>query len=78
MDPFNPKITLIDMDEAAAVDVVVCITYRADKGLMLPDNVLDRCAHCSKQIQLRPNVPPQPMRLCLKCAVDFMGKGATQ
>jgi len=74
----DDPIKVVDEAEAATADVVVCVPYRPDEGLMLPDNVLDCCAHCAQQIQLRPNVPPQPMRLCLKCAVDFMGKGATQ
>jgi hypothetical protein len=60
-------IEIISPSEATSADVVVCVLYRAEDGLMLPDNVLDRCSECHRRVQLRPYVPKQPKRVCVEC-----------
>ena len=64
----------VSTEEAAGADVVICIEYRAEEGLLLSDNILDRCHECGTRIQLRPDVPLGPKRICVPCAVTILGE----
>ncbi|MCP1761917.1 hypothetical protein [Bradyrhizobium japonicum] len=63
-------VKIVTREEAAKADFVACVPYRAEEGLLLPNNVLARCCRCETRIQLRPDVPNGPRRICLPCALE--------
>lgn len=65
LDDIGGKFNVADQDEIMACDFVVCVL--ADLGLMLPDNVYDFCCKCDRKVQLRPDVPRGPKRICYDC-----------
>jgi hypothetical protein len=66
------ELTIVSPEEASTADAVVCIRYTAEAGLMLPDNVLDRCSECQRRVQLRPYVSKLPKRICVECLPDVL------
>ncbi|WFU42626.1 hypothetical protein QA640_09280 [Bradyrhizobium sp. CB82] len=68
-DSGDNRIKLVNAKEAATADFVVCVLYLAEEGLLLPDNVLDRCWKCGRRVQLRPTVPTGPRRICIEDAI---------
>lgn len=59
-------------------DVVLCMLYGEDRGLLLADNRLADCRDCGRRVQYRPGSPPGP-RLCLPCAAAaLLGEPMTE
>jgi len=44
--------------------------YKAENGLMFPDNITDTCTDCGATIQLRPVAPMTEKKICFPCATD--------
>lgn len=63
-----------DPDDIAGCHSVVCSPALDNEPLLLPDNVMDWCAKCGCKVQLRPQVPPGPERICFPCAVPELKK----
>lgn len=53
--------------EAEAADVVVCARYREGDEPVLQDNAYDLCSVCGHRVQLRPDAPVSPPRICVEC-----------
>jgi hypothetical protein len=61
------RIEIVDSDdEAECADGLVCA--RLTSPLMMPDNVIDLCSKCGEAIQLRPDAPKRPPKICNVCA----------
>lgn len=66
------KIELADQDDIAGADYVACAPATDNQPLLLADNVMDFCCQCGCKVQLRPDVPPGPKRICSGCALGNM------
>jgi hypothetical protein len=61
------RIEIVDSDdEAEAADGLVCM--RLTSPLLMPDNLIDLCSRCGEAIQLRPDAPKRPPKICAVCA----------
>lgn len=65
----KPKLEMADNDDdIIGCDYCVCAPAKEGKPLIFPDNIMDFCVVCGCKVQLRPNVPPGPKRICYGCA----------
>src|SRR5882672_4719728 len=63
------KLELADSDDdIIGCEYCICAPAKDGKPLIFPDNVMDFCVVCGCKVQLRPNVPPGPKRICYGCA----------
>lgn len=60
---------IVSKDEAETADYVITATYQAGDPLLLADNITDKCCKCGGGIQLRPDAPVKPKRVCLPCGM---------
>lgn len=50
--------------------ILVCMRLKADDGLVMADNITDKCSECGWTIQMRPNAPKLRKKICMECAMD--------
>lgn len=51
--------------------ILCCMTLDEGEELVLPDNLIGKCAWgCERTIQYRPNVPKWITKVCLYCAAE--------
>jgi len=51
-------------------DLVVCTFFFLERGLLLPDNIIVKCADCHAALEVRPLNDTRAVKLCCFCAVD--------
>jgi hypothetical protein len=59
---------------AETADIVVCMPWDERGPKILPDNVRDICSRCGRTVQVRPESPVNPRRLCLDCAEVWIAR----
>ena len=65
--------TKVEKGPLTEADVLVCLPLDDEFPLKLADNATAECSECHKPIQHRPNVPPQPRKMCLRCVEKLPG-----
>jgi hypothetical protein len=56
--------------------ILACARWTALEQLMLPDNVVAKCAECGHAIQHRPHAPKTMRKVCMICAAPDLADGA--
>ncbi|MCK1670353.1 hypothetical protein [Bradyrhizobium sp. 150] len=56
--------------------ILACARWTALEPLMLPDNVVGKCAECGQAIQHRPHAPKKMRKVCMFCAAPDIAEGA--
>ncbi|MGY3278083.1 hypothetical protein ACVJ5M_005680 [Bradyrhizobium sp. S3.7.6] len=59
--------------------ILTCARWTSVQSLMLPDNVIGKCAECGHAIQYRPHAPKKARKICMECIPDDVTEfGTTQ
>ncbi len=67
------KIEIVSDDEAEKADFAVCM--RAGSISPFTDNLTGTCFDCGHAIIFRPYLPTKPVKICMECAIKWMGAG---
>lgn len=73
LDRLLKQIKIVSPAEAETVDAVVCMPV-AETKLVMKNSHRTNCAWCGVEIWVAPSSPSKPMKICLFCAAEKLGK----